>query len=395
MALVARYDVIEVRKPERTAQGFLRADAVLTRPGVFVYRNQDGTTRREYRPPEEVFHVDSLSSFEDAPITIDHPAEKWVTKENASKLSVGTIKSQPQRDGDLVVARVLVTDAKAIDEVESNRRRSVSCGYTVEYAATPGVTPEGERYDGVQRKIRGNHLALVPAGRAGPEAQIRLDADDAVMVIGQEPTPKPPRILEITTMAKIRLDGVDYEASEQLSQAITVANEKTQKRLDELTTKMAEQAKETEKLKARADASADEAKKAKERADAIEKPEYLRNAVKARVELERKATEILGAEVKLDALDDVGIKRAVVEKIYPAAKEKLAAATPDYIAVRYDAALDAVDVAPNDALAALRIAGGTPVVRNDAEERIAKARVDSAAEWTKPLAVSKDIVAKN
>lgn len=52
----ARYGVVQIRKPEITCQGFLRAGAVRTRAGVFTYRNPDGRQCREYRPPDEVFH---------------------------------------------------------------------------------------------------------------------------------------------------------------------------------------------------------------------------------------------------------------------------------------------------------------------------------------------------
>jgi hypothetical protein len=92
------------------------------------------------------------------------------------------VKKAPRRDGDVAVARIVVMGASAIGDVESGRRRAVSCGYQCDYDPTPRVTPSGERYDGVRTTIRGNHLALVTAGSAGPEARVRLDAVDAVQV---------------------------------------------------------------------------------------------------------------------------------------------------------------------------------------------------------------------
>jgi hypothetical protein len=54
----------------RTPQGFLRVKARLTKAGVFSY----GDTK-EYRPSEEIFKEDFLSSLKGAPITDLHPSE--------------------------------------------------------------------------------------------------------------------------------------------------------------------------------------------------------------------------------------------------------------------------------------------------------------------------------
>jgi hypothetical protein len=37
---------------------------------------------------------------------------------------------------------------------------------------TPGVSPQGEKYDGVMRDIVGNHVALVKEGRAGADVVV-------------------------------------------------------------------------------------------------------------------------------------------------------------------------------------------------------------------------------
>jgi hypothetical protein len=381
MGQVARYDIATLRGPERTPQGFLRADAALTRSGVFSYRNPDGTVRREYRPPEEVFKADSLASFEDAPLTKLHPA-RLVDKDNARELAVGMVKEAPRRDGDLAVSRVVVMDAGAIAAVESGELPAVSCGYTCDYDPTPGVTPQGERYDGVQRNIVGNHLALVPVGRAGPEARIRLDAADAVMVDATTPTREPRE--DCAMAVKIRLDGIDYEAGEQLAQAITVSQEKAKARADELEDQLKQAKEATAKEKARADAAEEQLKKARE--DAA--PAALQKKIDARLSLEREAAKVLGSEAKFDGKTDEQIKVEVITKLHPEAKARIDAepeATRSvYIQARYDAALEesAEDSERNDDLAEAHRAAETGN-RNDGATNNTKRKFyeDEANAW--------------
>ena len=68
-----------------------------------------------------------------------------------------------------------ITDKAVIDRVMRGDVREVSAGYRVSYDATPGVTDDGEHYDGIQKAISGNHVAIVRRGRAGPEVKA-LDA---------------------------------------------------------------------------------------------------------------------------------------------------------------------------------------------------------------------------
>ena len=56
----------------------------------------------------------------------------------------------------------------AIDGIKNGTSKEISCAYRYEVDPTPGVF-EGEAYDGIMRNIRGNHVALVEKGRAGPD----------------------------------------------------------------------------------------------------------------------------------------------------------------------------------------------------------------------------------
>lgn len=171
-----RIDIGGLRAPERLADGRLKVEGHLTRAGVFEYLNPDGSIRREYRPPEEVFSPASLRSFQLVPVTNLHPPDgQLITARTAREHMVGTTGESVRRDGDHVAGPMVINDENTIAALEAGRVY-LSCGYTVDYDPTPGVTPDGQRYDGVQRSISGNHVALVDHARAGDSARVRMDA---------------------------------------------------------------------------------------------------------------------------------------------------------------------------------------------------------------------------
>ena len=157
--------------------GWLRASAALTRTGVFVYRNEDGSIRRELRPPQEVFRADLLPLYAGLPLTVGHP-DVFLDVLTTRAHQVGSISS-PRREADKLVADLLVTDLVAIEQVQRGVRQ-ISVGYEAELDPTPGIWM-GQPYDAVQRNITPNHAALVDRGRAGPECAIRLDQGDIMI----------------------------------------------------------------------------------------------------------------------------------------------------------------------------------------------------------------------
>lgn len=151
--------------PHKTLEGYIIDAPVIARTGIQWYK-RDGKDVAEYRPPEEVFAPASLASFVGRPLTIDHPSF-MVRSDNVRNVVVGTILGEPWRDGQNLRARVVVHDKRAIDLIESGLKAELSVGYTVETEQVAGVTPEGAKYDAVQRNIRCNHLSIVTRGRAG------------------------------------------------------------------------------------------------------------------------------------------------------------------------------------------------------------------------------------
>ncbi len=59
----------------------------------------------------------------------------------------------------------------AIDLIESEKKKELSCSYHYDPDMTPG-TYQGQHYDGVMRNIHFNHVALVEDGRAGSDVMV-------------------------------------------------------------------------------------------------------------------------------------------------------------------------------------------------------------------------------
>lgn len=321
-----RFDVGELSGAQRLDNGYLRAPAKITRTGVFEYRDPMGKVRREWRPPEEVFHADTLASFNLVPLTNDHPNELLNVK-NTVKYQVGSIGAA-RADGTFVAAEVLITHMDAISDAEKGKRE-LSCGYTCEVEMTAGVTPAGEKYDAIQRNIRGNHVALVDKGRAGSEVQLRLDADGNE-VFNVKPEKK---------MKTIRIDGITFEVSEQVAEAIMNMERKNDEAAKAAATKLTDSAAALVKEKARADAAEEKLADVQKKLDAAVSPAALTERTNARLALVRLAEKVLADKsVKLDGMEDLAIKKLVVMKVYPSAK--LDGKEPAYIEARYDGAVE-------------------------------------------------------
>ena len=151
--------------PHKTPEGYIIDTPIIARTGIQMYM-RDGKPVAEYRPAEEVFSPKSLASFVGRPLTIDHPSF-MVRSDNVKNVVVGAILGEPWQDGQNLRATVVVHDKRAVDLIEKGLKAELSVGYTVETEQVAGITPEGAKYDAVQRNIRCNHLSIVTRGRAG------------------------------------------------------------------------------------------------------------------------------------------------------------------------------------------------------------------------------------
>lgn len=96
------------------------------------------------------------------PVTADKPSQERI---------VGALGTDAAFDEPFLRNSLSVWTAGAIAGIKSKQLRELSCAYSYEADMTPGVY-EGIAYDGIMRNIRGNHVALVEVGRAGPECVV-------------------------------------------------------------------------------------------------------------------------------------------------------------------------------------------------------------------------------
>ena len=100
------------------------------------------------------------------PVTNDHPPD-GVDIGNIRALQKGhahNVRRGSGEESDLLLADLIITDPVLIDLIMDGKRE-ISCGYTYELCEENGTY--------IQRKIRGNHVAVVDAGRAGPRVSIK------------------------------------------------------------------------------------------------------------------------------------------------------------------------------------------------------------------------------
>lgn len=160
-----------------TPEGFLICkDVPIARTGPQDYLARelmlDGDPDRMItvqRYPEDVFEDATLASLEGKPVTDGHPPGN-VGPENYAAYTKGHVQNV-RRDGDYIVADLYINDANLANEVRNNVKREVSCGYLCNYV------PDGTGYK--QSRIRGNHVAVVPKGRAGAAVAIKDAAPEA------------------------------------------------------------------------------------------------------------------------------------------------------------------------------------------------------------------------
>ena len=149
----------------------------ISKVGIFPYSgaqiNSDLDPDRiymVYRPASELNNQKTIDSFKLLPWTDEHtmigpgltPAEK--------KGIHGVIGEDVYFEDDYLKGNLKVFSDELAGLIDSGKKE-LSIGYRCLYDMSPGVY-NGEKYDFIQKEIRGNHLALVEEGRSGHDVSV-------------------------------------------------------------------------------------------------------------------------------------------------------------------------------------------------------------------------------
>lgn len=172
----------------------------ISKVGVFPYSGAQIDEKLDpskiyqiYRPEEELSNSETIESFKLLPFTVEHamlgaeddgmmPAEK--------KGVHGVIGEDVFFDNGYLKGNIKIFSEKLKNLLDQGKRE-LSIGYRCLYDMVPGSF-NGQDYDGIQRSIRGNHLALVDEGRSGHDVSVldsfKFTIDSKELHMAEDPT---------------------------------------------------------------------------------------------------------------------------------------------------------------------------------------------------------------
>lgn len=121
-----------------------------------------------YRDPHELERA--VPTFNNLPVLDEHVAVS--SADHQPEHIIGTTGSHAEFKHPFLRNSMAFWTDQAKDDINSERKKELSSAYRYRADMTPGTSPEGEKFDGVMRDIVGNHVALVPEGRAGPDVVV-------------------------------------------------------------------------------------------------------------------------------------------------------------------------------------------------------------------------------
>ena len=157
---VFQYSGAQIGTPEQIEQGIIDPDKIYN----------------VFRSAEELSAPECIESFKLVPWTNEHamlgPSNEGLTpaeQKGVSGVTGEEVYFDPE-DGYLK-SNLRVFSESMANLIQQNAKKELSMGYRCVYDLIQGEY-NGEKYDAVQRKLRGNHLALVESGRAGPDVAV-------------------------------------------------------------------------------------------------------------------------------------------------------------------------------------------------------------------------------
>lgn len=169
--------------------GFLHVKGRLSRDGIQSYYGMEFSKDVQeefqleptklynvYRPYEEVFKKESLDTYINAPVTMEHP-DSFINVDNIKDLGKGSISTyweEKENDVSYVCSDVVVTDKALINTIMNGNKVEFSPGYTQDLVHEKGEY-KGISYDFKQTNIKINHIASVEKGRCLGSCKITAD----------------------------------------------------------------------------------------------------------------------------------------------------------------------------------------------------------------------------
>ena len=165
--------------------GFMHVDSChVTKEQVVKYYGREIPGWRElgldperlynvYRPGDEI--EKAAATFDGLPLQLQHHIDS--ADEPQTEYRVGSI-SRPVWHAPYLDCDLHITNGAAISAVEHGDFKEISAAYLYEPVIESGEF-DGTPYEIVMRNLRGNHVALVPKGRAGADVVVADEAPDA------------------------------------------------------------------------------------------------------------------------------------------------------------------------------------------------------------------------
>ena len=182
-------------KRHKDVNGYLHVEvSPLTKETVNPYYGREiPGWEEEGLDPEKIYYgyragrelKKALETFNGIPVLDEHKldsAERPLKQER-----VGYTGTSAAWEAPYIMNALIITDAAAIELIESNKQRELSASYRYKPVFETGYF-NGEKYDFIMTEIQANHIALVAEGRAGSDVLVY----DSNLERGQVPFPPCP-----------------------------------------------------------------------------------------------------------------------------------------------------------------------------------------------------------
>lgn len=290
-------------------------DNPISKVGVFPYLgSQIGADDPDkiymvLRPQDELSDPETIESFKLSPFINEHPktllgnVNGLVGTDN--KRVDGVIGENVYFEYPYLKANLRVYSAQTLDSIAIGKQQ-VSAGYSCQWAKESG-TFDGKTYDYVQRRIRGNHSALVVEGRSGPDVSV-MDS----MTFKLESKEHQMEMEELIKTVKALADTVAkmQGAMDEAEKEKAAAKDEDEKKEKAEAEKKAMDDAEAEKKAEEEKAEAEKKEKEKEKEDG-EKKEAMDAALKQVKDLSGKLAAL---ETKTAAMDSGAIMAEIAKK---------------------------------------------------------------------------------